>query len=84
MSVKDSAGRCLNGRDPVRRAAALRLARAKERAAKAQLDALHKTARRIVDSADVIALERLNMRGMTRSAKGRIEQPDRDVAAKRG
>jgi putative transposase len=60
------------------------LARAKEREANARLDALHKAARRIVDSADVIVTEKLNLRGMTRSAKGTVEQPGRNVAAKRG
>ncbi len=81
---KDVRGRCLNRRDPKRIAAAQRLARAKEREANARLDALHKAANRIVVSADTIALEVLNVRGMTRSAKGTIEKPGRNVAAKRG
>ena len=83
-TVKDAAGRCLNRSEPKRRAAVQRLARAKERAANARLDALHKSARRLVDSADVIALEALNLRSMTRSAKGTIEVPGRNVAAKSG
>src|ERR1035441_2671994 len=69
-TVKDAAGR--------------RLARAKEGEANARLDALHKAARRIVARADVIALEELNVRGMTRSAKGSVAAPGRNVAAKRG
>jgi putative transposase len=83
-TVKDAAGRCLNRRDPGRIAAVQRLARAKEREANARLDALHKAARRIVARADVIALEELNVRGMTRSAKGSVAAPGRNVAAKRG
>jgi putative transposase len=69
-TIKDAKGRPTNWRDPKRIAAVQRLARAKEREANARLDALHKAAKRIVDSADVIGLEELNLRGMTRSAKG--------------
>jgi putative transposase len=61
-----------------------RLARAKEREANARLDALHKASRAIVDSADVIGAEKLNLRGMTRSAKGTIQKPGKNVAAKAG
>jgi putative transposase len=58
------------------------LARAKEREANARLDGLHKAAGRIVRSADVIALEALDVRAMTRSTKGTIASPGRNVAAK--
>lgn len=81
-TVRDSAGRVCNRRDPKRQAAALRLARAKEREANRRRDYLHKQARAIVRSADVIALEALNLRVMTFSAKGTIERPGRNVAAK--
>jgi len=84
VSIKDNRGRCLNRRDPVRIAVARRLARAKEREANARLDALHKAARRIVTDADVIALEALDLRAMTRSAKGTLERPGRSVKAKSG
>jgi putative transposase len=84
VSVKDARGRCFNRRDPARIAAARRLARAKEREANARLDGLHKAAHRIVRSADVIALEALDVRGMTRSAKGTIAAPGSNVAAKSG
>src|SRR5216684_4837116 len=84
VSVKDARGRCLNRREPARMAAARRLARAKEREAKARLDGLHTAANRIVRSADVIALEALDVRAMTRSAKGTIATPGRNVAAKNG
>ena len=76
--------RCTNKRDPKRIAAVKRLARAKEREANARRDYAHKVTRKLVDRADTIALEKLNLRGMTRSAKGTVEQPGRNVAAKAG
>ena len=82
VTDKDARGRCTNRRDPKRICAARRLVRSKEREANARLDYAHKTARRIVDSADVIALEALRVRNMTRSAKGTIEAPGRNVVAK--
>jgi putative transposase len=81
---RDAAGRVRNARDPKRQAAVLRLARAKERQANARRDRAHKIARRIVNGAGVIALEKLNLRGMTRSAKGTIERPGCNVRAKAG
>jgi putative transposase len=83
-TVKDAQGRPTNGKDPQRVAAVQRLARAKEPEANARLDSLHKVAHRVVASADVIGLEELNLRGMTRSAKGTVAEPGRDVAAKSG
>jgi putative transposase len=82
MTVRDAAGRVRNGGDPQRIAAKLRLARAKEREANRRRDYLHKKAREIVKSAGTIALEALNLRAMTRSAKGTLDQPGRNVAAK--
>jgi putative transposase len=79
---KDALGRCLNRLDPKRRQAVRRLARAKEREANVRLDHAHKTALRLVQANDAIALEALNLRGMTRSAKGTIESPGRNVRAK--
>jgi putative transposase len=81
---RDAAGRVHNRRDPKRQRAVARLARAKEREANARRDYAHKVARRIVNSADVIALEKLSLRNMTRSAKGTVEKPGRNVAAKAG
>ncbi|MHB8177889.1 MAG: RNA-guided endonuclease InsQ/TnpB family protein [Vulcanimicrobiaceae bacterium] len=76
--------RCVNKRDPKRIAAVKRLARSKEREANARRDYAHKVARDMVNNADVIGLEALRLRNMTRSAKGTIEQPGRNVAAKAG
>jgi putative transposase len=76
--------RCVNRRDPKRVAAVKRLARAREREANVRRDHEHKVARQIVDGASVVALEALNLRGMTRSAKGTVTEPGRNVAAKAG
>ena len=84
VTVKDAAGHVLNRTDRARIAAADRLARSRERERCARLDYLHKVARRIVNGAGVIALEALNLRAMTRSAKGTAEAPGRNVRAKAG
>lgn len=84
VTERDAAGRVRNRRDPLRIAAALRLARAKEHEANRRRDDLHKKARQIVNSAGIIALEKLNVRVMTRAAKGTAEKPGRNVAAKAG
>jgi putative transposase len=67
-----------------RRKAVRLLARAHERVKEARRDFLHKTARTIVTASDTIVLEALNLRAMTRSAKGTLESPGRNVAAKAG
>lgn len=83
-TVRDSRGRCTNWHDPARIAAVKRLARAKEREANARRDALHKLSRQIVNDYDGIAVEALKIRNMMRSAKGTIEEPGKNVAAKSG
>jgi putative transposase len=84
VTQKDARGRCLNRRDPMRMKAVLRLARAKEREANARLHRAHEVALQLVRSAGIIALEALRMGSMTRSAKGTVEQPGRNVRAKAG
>jgi len=44
----------------------------------------HKTTTALVSTCDVIAYESLNVRGMTRSAKGTTDQPGKNVRAKAG
>jgi len=44
----------------------------------------HKTARALVNAYDTIALEDLRVANMTRSAKGTVEAPGRNVAQKAG
>jgi putative transposase len=84
LTIRDGQRRCVNRRDPKRVAAVARYARAREREKNARLDACHKAALRIVQSADVVGLEKLDLRKMTRSARGTVEKPGRNVAAKRG
>ncbi|MGH7715069.1 MAG: RNA-guided endonuclease InsQ/TnpB family protein [Vulcanimicrobiaceae bacterium] len=81
---KDARGRCLNRRDPKRKAKAFQLARCKEREANGRRDFLHKVAIGLVRTHDAIAVEALKLRNMTRSAKGTIEAPGVHVAAKTG
>ena len=81
-TVRDAAWRVRNAADPRREAAKLRLARAKEREANRRRDYLHKKARDIVGMAGVIGLEALNLRAMTRSARGTIDNPGKNVRAK--
>jgi putative transposase len=83
-TLKDARGRCLNRHEPVRRKAALQLARAKEREANARLDRAHKVALELVRGAGCIGLEELRVRAMTRSAKGTVARPGRSVRAKAG
>jgi putative transposase len=65
-----------------RRKSVIKLARLYERIANQRRDHLHKIARRTVNASDVIALEALNLRAMTRSAKGTINAPGQNVRAK--
>ena len=81
-TVRDGGGRVRNRHEHPRMAAAQRLGRAREREASARRDYAHKVARRIVNGAAVIALEKLCVRAMTRSAKGTAERPGRNVRAK--
>jgi putative transposase len=84
VTERDQAGRCTSRNAPERIAAVRRMARASERAANCRLDALHKMAKRIVESAGTIALEELKLGALTRSAKGTVAKPGRNVAAKSG
>ena len=79
---KDPHGRCINRNDPLRIAAVKRYARSREKAANARRDYAHKVSRRLVGSADCIALERLNLANMTRNAKGTCAEPGCGVSAK--
>jgi len=84
VSERDSGGRLTNRHEPKRVAAVRCLARAKEREANARRDSLHKISRALVDRYDLIALEKLSVSSMLRSAKGSVEDPGRNVAAKSG
>ena len=68
-----------------RRARTLRtLARLKQRQANCRVDHLHKLTSRIVRESQTIAIEDLNVRGMTTSAKGTPDNPGRNVRQKAG
>ncbi|MBV8371231.1 MAG: transposase [Candidatus Eremiobacteraeota bacterium] len=82
VTQKGAAGHVVNVKDAARAAAVRRLSRAKEREANARRDWLHKASRFIVNRFDLIALEALNLSAMTRSAKGTIGEPGKNVLAK--
>ncbi|MGZ3522063.1 MAG: transposase [Vulcanimicrobiaceae bacterium] len=63
-----------------RRKAVDALARLHEKVQRQRRDRAHKVSRHIVNAFGAIALEKLQIRGMTRSAKGSIEKPGRNVA----
>jgi putative transposase len=67
-----------------RRRAKRKLAKLYRKVANRRRDFHHQTARRLVDTCDTIAVEALNISGMTRSASGTLREPGRNVAAKSG
>jgi putative transposase len=67
-----------------RRRAKQKLAKLHRKIANRRRDFHHKTARRLIDTCDVIAVERLKVQGMTRSASGTLDAPGTGVAAKSG
>ncbi|QUH03466.1 IS200/IS605 family element transposase accessory protein TnpB [Saccharopolyspora erythraea] len=67
-----------------RRKAKNKVARAHRKVRHARADFLHKTSTRLVREHDVIAIEDLNVAGMSRSAKGTVDKPGRNVRAKAG
>ena len=62
----------------------IRLARAKAAEANRRKDRAHQLSAEIVGKAGVIAFEGLNVRNMTRSAKGTVEEPGTRVRQKAG
>lgn len=67
-----------------RRKAARRFAAAKARAARRRKDWQHKLSAALVGRFALIATEQLAIRNMTRSAKGTVEEPGRNVRQKAG
>ena len=55
-----------------------------QRAARQRMDALHKISHHLTTTLPFIVLESLNVKNMTRSAKGTREQPGRNVRQKAG
>lgn len=67
-----------------RRRAKARIGEVHRKIRNRRADFHHKTARALVNSCDVIVLESLRIRNMTRSASGTLETPGINVAAKSG
>ena len=67
-----------------RRKAKRKVARAHRKVRHARADFLHRTSSNLVRRADTIAIEDLNVAGMTRSAKRTTEKPGRNVKQKAG
>jgi putative transposase len=82
VTIKDAIGRPLNAKDPKRIAAKVAMGRAKGREANARKDFLHQTSAKIVGSVAIFATEKLQILNMTRSAKGTVEKPGKNVPQK--
>ncbi|WP_435107015.1 RNA-guided endonuclease InsQ/TnpB family protein [Nocardiopsis synnemataformans] len=67
-----------------RRKAKRRVAAAHRKVRHARADFLHKTTTRLVREHDLIAIEDLNVRGLTVSARGTVERPGQRVRQKAG
>jgi putative transposase len=67
-----------------RRRAKRKLAKLHRRLANQRRDFHHQTARKLIDTCDVIVVEDLAITNMTRSASGTVQAPGRNVAAKAG
>jgi putative transposase len=67
-----------------RRRAKRKLAKLHRTLANQRRDVHHQTARRLIDTCDVIAVEDLAITNLTRSASGTGQEPGRHVAAKAG
>jgi len=67
-----------------RRRAKQKVAKLHRKIANQRRDFHHQTAHRLIDACDTIAVEALNISGMTGSASGTVQQPGRKVAAKAG
>jgi putative transposase len=67
-----------------RQRARARVARAHERVRAQRRNAAHELSARLAQSFDLIAIEDLDVAAMTRSARGTLDQPGRNVAAKAG
>lgn len=67
-----------------RRRAQARVARLQTLLAEQRAQTLHRLTKRLATGHDLIAVEDLNVAGMTRSARGTLDQPGRNVRAKAG
>ena len=67
-----------------RQRARARVARAHEHIQRQRRDAAHQLSARLIGAFDLIAIEDLVIKAMTRSAAGTVDEPGRNVAAKAG
>ena len=81
-STRDAGGRLLGQQSRRRKAAVRALAIAHEKVANARRDFAHKLSRELINRADLIALEKLRVRNMTRSAGGNMKSPGKNVRQK--
>jgi putative transposase len=84
VTIKDSIGRPLNAKDPIRIAAKRALGRAKTRQANCLKDFQHKQSAQEVAENCLLVTEHLVVKNMTKSAKGTVEKPGKNVAQKAG
>jgi putative transposase len=81
-TIRD-AGRVRNGDGKNRARAVKALQKVWDKVRRVRRGYLHEVSRALVDRYDAIAFEKLSLKGMTRSAKGTIEAPGRNVRAKK-
>ena len=67
-----------------RKKAVRKVSRARAKQARKRLDFLHKTSCHIARTHALVAIEKLNTKNMTRSAKGTLEAPGKNVRQKAG
>jgi putative transposase len=84
VTIKDSIGRLLNGKDPKRVAAKHALGRAKQHEANCRKDFLHQESSRDIAENCILVTEKIQVKNMTKSAKGTVEKPGKNVAQKAG
>ena len=77
-------GHARGSRKKHRKAAAIALARVRAHQARKRLDFLHKESAKIAGANALVAMEKLAIRNMTRSAAGTVEAPGTHVAQKAG
>jgi putative transposase len=82
-TTQQALARCKRGSNR-RRKVRGRVATSHRKVRRQRLDHAHKTARWLVQHHDLIAVEDLKIRNMTRSARGTIAQPGTNVAQKSG
>ena len=81
--AQQALSRCKRGSNRRRKARA-RVASLHGKVRRQRLDHAHKVARRLVEHHDVICHEALRIGNMSRSARGTVEEPGRNVAQKAG